>query len=82
MNEMKLLKIAKGQLESSIKMIEDGRYCIDISKQLLATQALIKKANLQILDNHIRHCVKDAILEGNSEEKIAEVMEIVSKYTK
>jgi DNA-binding FrmR family transcriptional regulator len=82
MNEMKLLKIAKGQLESSMKMIEDGRYCIDISKQLLATQALIKKANLQILDNHIRHCVKDAILEGNSEEKIAEVMEIVSKYTK
>lgn len=82
MNEMKLLKIAKGQIESSIKMLEEGRYCIDISKQLLATQALIKKANLEILDGHIRHCVTEAVIEGNSEEKINEVMEIVSKYAK
>lgn len=82
MDEMKLLKIAKGQIESSIKMLEEGRYCIDISKQLLATQALIKKANLEILDGHIRHCVTDAIKEGNSDDKINEVMEIISKYAK
>jgi len=82
MEQMKLLKIAKGQLESSIKMLEDGRYCIDISKQLLATQALIKKANLVILNNHINSCVVDAINDGNTEEKIEEVMEIISRYVK
>ncbi len=82
MSDTKLLRIAKGQLESSIRMIEDDRYCIDVSKQLLATIALIKKANLEILDGHIRHCVTEAILEGNSDEKINEVMEIVSKYSK
>ncbi len=82
MEQMKLLKIAKGQLESSIKMLEDGRYCIDISKQLLATQALIKKANLVILNQHINSCVVDAIKDGNTEEKIEEVMEIITRYVK
>ena len=82
MNEIRFLKIAKGQIESSIKMIEEKRYCMDISKQLLATQALIKRANLKILDNHIRHCVSEAIIDGKSDEKIVEVMEIVSRYAK
>ena len=82
MEQMKLLKIAKGQLESSIKMLEEGRYCIDISKQLLATQALIKKANLVILNKHINSCVVDAIKEGNTEEKIEEVMQIITTYVK
>lgn len=76
------LKIARGQIESSLKMIEDDRYCIDISKQLLATISLIKKANLKILDGHIRSCVIDAIKVGNYDEKIEEVIEIVSKYTR
>ena len=39
------LKTARGQIDAVIKMIEDGRYCIDISNQLLAIQSLIKNAN-------------------------------------
>lgn len=41
---MNLLKTSKGQLEGIIKMVEDDRYCVDISKQLLAVQALLKKS--------------------------------------
>ncbi len=59
--ELNLLKTARGQMDGIIKMLEEGRYCIDISKQVLAVQALLKKANLQILEQHMHHCVTDAL---------------------
>ncbi|MDF2700649.1 MAG: csoR [Haloplasmataceae bacterium] len=79
---LNMLKTTKGQLEGIIKMVEDERYCVDISKQLLAVQALVKKVNLKIIDNHIRHCVKQAIVEGRGDEKITEIINIIDKYAK
>ena len=40
---MNLLKTSKGQIEGIIKMLEDDRYCVDISKQILSVQGLLKK---------------------------------------
>ena len=40
-----MLNICKGQIEGISKMIEDDRYCVDISTQILASQSLLKKAN-------------------------------------
>lgn len=57
----RLLKTARGQLEAVLKMIDDDRYCIDISNQILATEALLKKANREVLRGHLEHCVKDAL---------------------
>ncbi|MBE6048017.1 MAG: metal-sensing transcriptional repressor [Clostridium sp.] len=76
---MQLLKTAKGQIEGIIKMIEDERYCVDISNQIMASQSLLKKANLTILKNHMHHCVKDAVQTGDSEEKIGEIIGILEK---
>lgn len=76
------LKAAKGQLEAVLRMAEEGRYCVDISKQILAVQALLRKANLAILDGHIKHCVREAIEAGQGEEKLAEVMDIIEKYSR
>ena len=76
------LKTAKGQLEGIIKMIEDERYCIDISNQIIAVQSLLKKANTQILKRHLDHCVKDAILNNNGDEKINEIMSLFEKISK
>lgn len=73
------LKTAKGQIEGIIKMIEDDRYCIDVANQLMAVQSLIKKADLMILQGHLRHCVQDAILNDNSEEKIEEFNKVLEK---
>ncbi|MEA4987492.1 MAG: metal-sensing transcriptional repressor, partial [Anaerovorax sp.] len=39
----RLLKTAKGQLEGILKMVEEDRYCVDISNQILATQAILNK---------------------------------------
>lgn len=79
---LNLLKTSKGQIEGIIKMIEDDRYCVDISKQILAVQAQLKKANLKIIDQHIKHCVKEAFTEGHGDEKINEVIELIDKYAK
>lgn len=73
------LKIARGQIEGIIHMIEDGRYCIDIADQLLATQSLIKKAELSVLQGHMGHCVREACLAHDPDEKLAELNKIMAK---
>ena len=74
----KYVSIARGQLDGVIRMIEEDRYCLDVSDQLMATRALLKKANNLILKNHIDHCVKDAILSGDN-EKVDEVIKALEK---
>ena len=75
----RLLKTARGQLDGILKMVEENRYCMDISNQILSSQALLKRANLLILKQHLDHCVTQACLNGGSEEKINEIMVILEK---
>jgi len=77
---LSLLKTARGQVEASIRMIEDNRYCIDVSKQILAAAALMKKANLVVLRQHIDTCVKDAVNTDKAQEKIEEIAMILERY--
>lgn len=77
-----LVKTAKGQLEGVLKMIEEDKYCIDISNQLMAAAAIIKKANAEVLSAHMQGCVKNAIETGDSDEKIKELTDIINKLTK
>lgn len=76
---LQALKTARGQIDGIIKMIEDGRYCIDISNQILAASAILKRANLLILKQHMNHCVLEAAQQGGGQEKIDEVIGILSK---
>ena len=74
----KYLTIAKGQLDGILKMIDEDRYCLDVSDQLMATRALLKKTNNLILKNHIDNCVKNAIKDGD-ETKVDEVIKALEK---
>lgn len=78
----RLIKTARGQLDGILKMIEDDRYCVDISTQLLATQAILKKANNEILRAHMKGCIKSAFENGNSDTKIDELIALIDKITK
>jgi len=73
------LKTSKGQIEGIIKMIEDGRYCIDISNQIAAASSLLRKANKLIIKQHLNGCVKEAFLHDKGEEKVEEVMNLLDK---
>jgi CsoR family transcriptional regulator, copper-sensing transcriptional repressor len=79
---LNLLKTAKGQIDAVIKMTEDERYCVDISNQIMATIALLKKANLDILKNHLETCLRQSFEEGNEVEKVDEVIEVLKVYLK
>ena len=73
----RLIKTAKGQLEGVLKMIEEDRYCIDISHQLLAAEAILQKANREILCAHMKSCVREALENGGGEEKIEELIALM-----
>ncbi len=79
---LNLIKTAKGQMDAVIRMTEDERYCIDISNQIQAITALLKKANMVILKNHIETCVVESFQVGQSDEKIKEVIDVLEKYLK
>ena len=73
------LKIARGQIDGIIHMIDEGRYCIDVADQLLAVQSLIKKAELAVLQGHMSHCVREACLQHDPDEKLEELNKIMAK---
>lgn len=76
------LKTARGQLDGIIRMIEDGRYCIDISNQIMASQALLKKAQKHILVQHMQYCVLDAMNSDDpvmKQEKTNEIAMLMEK---
>lgn len=77
---LSLLRNARGQVEAAMRMVESDRYCIDVSKQLLAAQAMLKKANVVVLKQHIDTCVKDAIRSGGGEEKVEEIALVLERY--
>lgn len=82
---IRLLKTAQGQIDGLIKMIEDNRYCIDISTQILSSQSILKKVNLEILQGHLEHCIKESFESNNEadkEQKIQELIQIVNKLLK
>ena len=64
---------AKGQLEGISKMIDEDAYCIEISNQLLATIALLKRVNNIVVSAHLQHCVRSAGSGEELEEKLKEI---------
>lgn len=81
----RLLKTARGQLDGILRMVEEDRYCMDICNQLAATQAIISKANREIIKSHLHCCVKDAMesgTEAEKEQKLSELAQLVDKLSK
>ena len=73
------LRRMEGQVRGVQKMIEEGRYCVDIVTQLQAISAAADKVAQQVLEGHIRGCVTDAIKEQRGDEAITELMTVLSK---
>ncbi len=73
------LKSVAGHLNGIINMLEEDRYCIDVIKQIQATQAALTKASEVILENHLDTCVTTAMRGDELTERervIAEILEV------
>jgi CsoR family transcriptional regulator, copper-sensing transcriptional repressor len=81
-SSLKRLKRIEGQVRGLSRMVGDDRYCIDIVTQISAVRAALRRAEEEILRDHVAHCVEDAIASGNRAEqrrKVAELMEVVGR---
>ncbi len=79
---LRLLKTARGQIDGIIKMVEDNRYCMDISQQLMATEAMLNTVNREVLTAHLKSCVSTAESQQEREEKIDELVAMLQKIMK
>jgi DNA-binding FrmR family transcriptional regulator len=79
---LKRLRRIEGQVRGLSRMVEEDRYCIDIVTQISAVRAALRRAEEEILRDHVAHCVEDAITSGDKAEqrrKIAELMDVVGR---
>ena len=70
----RLLKTARGQIDGVLKMVDENRYCMDIANQLLACEAVLRRAHMTVLRAHLEGCVTDAVSAGDAQEKISEMV--------
>ena len=76
---LRLLKTARGQIDGIIKMVEDDRYCMDIPQQLTAADAMLRRANREILTAHLKRCAENAGSDAERAEKIDELVKALEK---
>jgi CsoR family transcriptional regulator, copper-sensing transcriptional repressor len=79
---LKRLNRIEGQVRGLARMVEQDRYCIDVVTQIAAVRAALRRAEEEILRDHVAHCVEHAIASGNKADqrrKIAELMDAVGR---
>ncbi len=82
---MRLLKTARGQIDGIMRMVEEDRYCIDISNQLMAIESLVAKTNATVLKAHVEGCVRCACASGDAstrDEKLREIEGVIDKLSR
>jgi DNA-binding FrmR family transcriptional regulator len=79
---LKRMRRIEGQAKGIQKMLEEGRYCIDIVQQLNAISSAADEVSLRILQDHIEGCVADAIRHEHGDEYIPELMATIRKAMK
>ena len=72
------LRRIEGQVRGLQRMIEEDTYCIDVLTQVSATTKALQAMAVGLLDEHVRHCVRDAAAHG---EDAARVDEMVTEAT-
>lgn len=67
----------EGQVRGIRKMVEDGRYCIDVLTQINAARAALAKVESEMLKAHLNHCIEGAIASGDAEDQRAKARELI-----
>ncbi len=77
----RLRRIA-GQVRGLEKMVDEDRYCIDVLTQVSAVKAALESVALLLLEDHIDHCVTDAIRAGDAADKVYELTAAIERFVK
>ena len=74
------LKKIEGQIRGIMRMVDQEKYCIDIINQITAAQKALEGVASIVMKRHVESCVSRAIVEGEGEEKIEELIDVIFKY--
>jgi CsoR family transcriptional regulator, copper-sensing transcriptional repressor len=80
----KRLRRVEGQVRGIQRMVDEDRYCIDILEQVSAATKALQAVALGLLDDHLAHCVSDAVRKGGDEatEKLNEASAAISRLVR
>jgi DNA-binding FrmR family transcriptional regulator len=78
---LRRLRRVEGQVRGLQQMVEADRYCIDVLTQVSASTKALQAVAVELLDDHLRHCVADAAAKGGREadDKFAEATAAVAR---
>ncbi len=74
------LRRIEGQVRGLQRMVEDDKYCIDILTQVNSVSAALKAVGVGLLDDHVRHCVRDSLEKGEGDQKVEELVSAVARF--
>jgi DNA-binding FrmR family transcriptional regulator len=83
-SHLKRLRRIEGQVRGLQRMVEEDKYCIDILTQVSAATKALQSFSLELLDEHLSHCVVDAAQKGGveAEEKIREASDAIARLVR
>ena len=78
------LKRIEGQARGLHRMVDEEKYCIDILTQVSAANSALRNVALGLLDDHMRHCVHNAVIEGEeaADVKFKEVADAIARFAR
>ena len=83
-NYAKRLRRIEGQVRGIARMIEEDKYCIDVLTQISAANSALRSVALNLLDEHLNHCVTRAVADGGDEanNKLAEASAAIARLVR
>jgi DNA-binding FrmR family transcriptional regulator len=80
----KRLRRIEGQVRGLQRMVDEDRYCIDILDQVTAATRALQAVALELLDDHLAHCVADAVSEGGATaaHKVTEASDAIARLVR
>jgi DNA-binding FrmR family transcriptional regulator len=80
---LKRLRRIEGQVRGLQRMVEQDSYCIDILTQVSAMTKALQAVALGLLDDHLAHCVRDAVDSGvDADEKLSEASAAIARLVR
>ncbi len=82
---VKRLRRIEGQVRGLERMVEEERYCIDVLTQIAAVSTALESVSVKLLDDHVRHCVADALASGDADaaaQKSEELLAAVQRFAR
>jgi DNA-binding FrmR family transcriptional regulator len=78
------LRRVEGQVRGVQRLVDEDAYCIDVLTQISAATRALQAVALELLDEHLSHCVADALAQGGAaaDEKVAEASAAIARLVK